>query len=467
MQSSNAILHRYKHGQRLLEFGLTGRLKEPNGYFRFGPDVICYGQTTGKAIPAADGTLFDASKSVERRGGDTALPFDYQQVVDNLWYERYIPGGARSWAEKSWPKRLYYGVRPILPDFMRRRVQKMYLLRQQRTATFPSWPVDRTVDVLLEKVMILGMRATQADRIPFIWFWPHGYKSAAIMTHDVETEAGRNFSDDVMDLDDSFGIKSSFQIVPEKRYAVPTTYLETMRDRGFEVNVHGLDHEGDLFENRKRFVERAKRINEYAGIFRSRGFRSPCLYRNPEWLRELNFSYDMSVPNVAHLEVQRGGCCTVMPYALPGGMLELPLTTTEDYTLFHILKDYSINLWKQQMRLILEGHGLMHFLVHPDYVIPERAWSVYKVLLEEICRLRSNGDVWLTLPGEIERWWRERDQMGLVQDGNTWKIEGNGSQRAVVAYACLDGDRLSYEFNARIQKECRGADAQSGRAAKK
>jgi len=45
------------------------------------------------------------------------------------------------------------------------------------------------------------------------------------------------------------------------------------------------------------------------------------MYQNADWFQELNFSYDMSVPNVARLEAQRGGCCTVLPYALPGGIL--------------------------------------------------------------------------------------------------------------------------------------------------
>ena len=31
------------------------------------------------------------------------------------------------------------------------------------------------------------------------------------------------------------------------------------------------------------------------------------------WQR-LDFSFDMSIPNVAHLDPQRGGCCTIMPY---------------------------------------------------------------------------------------------------------------------------------------------------------
>src|SRR5260370_29876418 len=122
-------------------------------------------------------------------------------------------------------------------------------------------------------------------------------------------------------------------------------------------------------------------------------------------------------------------------------MLELSLTTDEDYSLFQILKDYSTTLWKQQMSIILKGYGLMNFLVHPDYVIPDVARDVYKGLLEEIRRLRSSGDIWVPLPGEVDRWWRERNQMSLVWDRHNCRVEGTGADRARVAYACLDAER--------------------------
>jgi hypothetical protein len=450
LRTSRQILDHFRCREEIPEFCSAERLKGPNGYFRFGPSAICYGQATAETHSAANGDLFDASQHLLDKGRTIVLPFDHNQVLENLRYERYVSlSGSQRWIDSSWTKKLYYGLRPMLPVSLRRQVQRAYLLHRQDTAAFPRWPVDRSADILLERLLALAMPSLQADRIPFIWFWPDGYKACAMMTHDVETTAGRDFCDKLMDVDDAFGIKSSFQIVPETRYEVPSAYLETIRDRGCEVNVHGLDHEGDLFENRERFVECAKKINNYAELFRSRGFRSPSLYRNADWFQELNFSYDMSVPNVARLEPQRGGCCTVLPYFLPGGMLELPLTTTEDYSVFHILKDYSITLWKQQMSVILKGHGLMHFLVHPDYVISDRAQGVYKALLEEICRIRSSQDVWVALAGDVDRWWRERNQMKLVSDGHNWRIEGTGSERARVAYACLDGDRLSYEIGSR------------------
>jgi len=448
-QSSKQILDHFRCGREIPQFCVAERLKGPNGYFRFGSDAVCYGQASAEIHSALNGNLFDASLHVHHNERTIVLPFDPNQVLQNLRYERHAPAPkSQWWIEASWTKKLYYASRPMLPVSIRRQLQKAYLLHRQDTVAFPRWPVDRSADILLERLLALAMQWSQTDRIPFIWFWPDGYKAAAIMTHDVETAGGRDFCDKLMDADDAFGIKSSFQIVPEKRYEVTSAYLESIRGRGFEVNVHGLDHDGDLFANRERFVESAQKINKYAELFRSRGFRSPCLYRNVDWFQELNFSYDMSVPNVARLAAQPGGCCTVLPYALPGGMLELPLTTSEDYSLFHILKDYSITLWKQQMSIILGGHGLVHFLVHPDYVMPERAWSVYKALLEEISRVRSGGDIWITLAGEVDRWWRERDQMKLVSDGHNWRIEGTGSERARVAYARLDGDRLVYELEA-------------------
>jgi hypothetical protein len=194
-------------------------------------------------------------------------------------------------------------------------------------------------------------------------------------------------------------------------------------------------------------LKAAARINEYARQYGSLGFRSPVLYRNADWIHHLDFSYDMSVPNVARLEAQRGGCCTVMPYVLPGGVTELPLTTTEDYTLFHILKDYSTTLWKQQMSMILERHGLISFIVHPDYLTSDRAIDVYRELLQEVDRLRSEESVWLALPRDVDAWWRDRSAMKLVAVGNRWKIEGPGADRARVAYACLDGDRLCYQVD--------------------
>jgi hypothetical protein len=281
--------------------------------------------------------------------------------------------------------------------------------------------------------------------VPFIWFWPNGAPNCMIMTHDVETSAGRDFSSKLMDLDDAYGIKASFQVIPEKRYSVSDEYVAGIRSRGFEFNIHDLNHDGHLYRERSEFMSRAAKVNDYVRRYNARGFRAGAMYRNQDWYDAFEFSYDMSVPNVAHLEPLRGGCCTVMPYFI-GKIVELPLTLAQDYSLFHILNDYSITLWKQQLALIRQRNGLMSFIAHPDYLIDPRARKVYESLLAYLRQMITREGIWEALPGEVDQWWRARSQMTLAPRGDDWEIQGPEKERAQVAYAVLNNGRLTYEL---------------------
>ncbi len=255
------------------------------------------------------------------------------------------------------------------------------------------------------------------------------------------------FCERLMDLDDAHDLKSAFQLIPEGQADVWRTLAERIRRRGFEVNLHDLNHDGFLFNDHQQFLERAKAINRYAREYACDGFRSGAMYREQRWYEAFGFAYDMSVPNVAHLEPQRGGCCTVMPYFV-GDILELPLTTLQDYSLFHILDDYSLTLWQQQIASIREQHGLITFLAHPDYLVDPAALEVYKSLLAHLDDVREESNVWVALPGDVNRWWRSRRQMSLVPDGASWRIEGPDAHRARLAYATLDGEDVRYELAA-------------------
>jgi hypothetical protein len=251
----------------------------------------------------------------------------------------------------------------------------------------------------------------------------------------------------LMDVNDSFGIKASFQVIPEERYHVTAAFLQSIRDRGFEVVVHDLNHDGHLFRDRERFVERAAKINAYGKEFGATGFRAGVLYRNQLWYDLLDFEYDMSVPNVAHLDPQRGGCCTVMPYFV-GKVLEIPVTTTQDYTLFHILNDYSTTLWERQIELIMEKHGLISVVIHPDYITGARAKNTYEGLLAHLAQLKVRRNLWVTTPGEVNTWWRQRSEMTLVEEEGQLRIEGAGKERAAIAYASEQGGRLVLSLTA-------------------
>ena len=435
-----------------VDLHLKGELLPGPGFFRVGPDLTCYGTlSAGRTCRDSSGPLDDVFSAVHVEKSACVLPFDLDEVVQNLRLERY--DGAmpvvRSSVTKSVTRKTYYAMRPFLPTPVRKHLQRMALRGWDR-ARFPGWPIDQTVDRLFDRMMGCVIRANSGERVPFIWFWPEGYSSCAIMTHDVETVAGRDFCSTLMDLDDSFDIKASFQVVPERRYEVPDEFLGALRERGFEINVHDFNHDGNLFRDREEFLRRVARINDYGRKFRAVGYRSGALYRNQDWYEFFECSYDMSVPNVGHLDPQRGGCCTTKPYFI-GKILEIPVVATQDYTLFNILSQYSMDLWDQQIELVLAQNGLISFIVHPDYLLDARARDVYCALLARLAQLRRQSKMWIPLPRELNDWWRSRNQMRLVKEGSAWQIDGPEKRRARIAYASLEGDRVVYSFDSEFQ----------------
>jgi len=404
----------------------------------------CPPQFIGTSL-TADSCLPDLPDDALTRWPGFQLHFEVDQLVDHLRHERYttsLHGIFPRAASNPLLSKLYYSVRPFLPVSLRRLLQRMYLRGWERI-TFPAWPVDLTVERWLETALLFSMKDRGIDTVPFIWFWPDGASGAAILTHDVETEQGRDFCPRLMDIDESFGLRASFQIVPEQRYPVTTAFLEEIRERGHEINVHDLNHDGNLFRDRREFLSRVKAINGYGRLWGAKGFRSGVLYRNLDWYDALEFEYDMTVPNVGYLDPQGGGCCTAFPYFI-GGILELPLTTTQDYSVFHILREQRIDLWKTQANLVMEKHGLLSFLTHPDYLLESGAQSKYRDLLAFLVELKSERDLWIGLPNHVNEWWRQRSKMILVPDGKGWRIEGTGNERARVAYAHIDGNKLTY-----------------------
>lgn len=402
------------------------------GYFSFGQRATCFGYYSGQP-PAreASGYLHNALNETFIDDGTVHLPFDPDEIAENLRRELYV--GEWRADVLSLLVNFYYFIRPGLPIGLRSRIQQLHL-RGWQHLSFPRWPVDCSVDELFTSMMLLALRASGAQEIPFVWFWPEGRASCAVITHDVESTKGRDFCPALMDIDDSRGIKASFQVVPEGRYEVSSQFLESVRDRGFEVAVHDLNHDGHLYRNRAEFLRRATKINSYVRKYQAQGFRAGVLYRKQLWYDALKCSYDMSVPNVAHLDPQRGGCCTVMPYFV-GDILEIPVTTVQDYTLFYILNDYSTRLWQQQSEEIMRRYGLMSFIVHPDYILNAHARQVYESLLDYLAAIRQSKGVWIATPGEVNQWWRQRAAMTLAEINGTWEVRGEGSERACVAYA--------------------------------
>ena len=442
---TQAVNDRYRCPEKFVDLALSKQLSSSDGYFRFGPDAICYGRSSsGTLALRPDSSLYDSIGDAISSDGKLSLPFDPTEIIDNLRLERYANAQDIGNSFENLLRSLYYLLRPLTNLAVRRRIQKFHA-RNWKKHSFPKWPVDTTVEDICETILMMSMQAKGVERVPFVWYWPDGASGCLTMTHDVETSFGRDHCADLMDIDDAFEIKAAFGIVPEERYEVLPDLLRSIRNRGFGLVVQDLNHDGRLFDTKEEFLRRAKIINRYCREYGAKGFRAAVLYRKPEWYDAFEFAFDMSVPNVAHLDPQRGGCCTVMPYFI-GHVLELPVTTIQDYTLFHVLGERSIDLWKAQAGLILRKNGLMSFNVHPDYVIGHNTLSVYETLLRYLQELRQKTRIWATLPGEVDSWWRARNKMSVVEDGNSWRIVGDGAERAVLAFAKNVDGNLVYEL---------------------
>lgn len=442
--ANDCVVDYFRCPREFARLALREGHRQGPGYFQFGEDAMCFGGCIDRIPPSRpEPPLPDLMGSVEAGEGEVRLPFDPAEVVDNLRRELY----ADEWRAGSSGliAAAYYLIRPLLGVSLRKHLQKFHL-RDWRKIAFPRWPVDCSVDDLMRQLLQFCVEAGPERRVPIIWFWPDGLSAAAVMTHDVEATAGRDFCSRLADVDERYGIRGSYQVIPEERYAVSAEFLDSLRKRGCEIAVHDLNHDGHLYKNREQFQRRAEKINSYLKEYRCEGFRAGVLYRKQIWFDALECAFDMSVPNVAHLDPQRGGCCTVMPYFI-GRLLEIPVTMAQDYTLFNILNDYSIELWKRQAEKVIARNGLMSFIAHPDYVIGAREMAVYEELLGYIATLGRERNVWIATPGEVNRWWRERAAMRLVERNGRWHIEGQGSERARVVWATADWGRLAFEFD--------------------
>ena len=194
--------------------------KSTAGFFRFGTDIVCYGECSSGVAPDVQAAAnFDAAKAMTVSESEIRLPFDISDVIENLRRENYVKQlnhGQERLAQHTLVRDAYYFVRELLPVWIRRYLQRAYF-KDWQNLPFPHWPVDFTVDSLHEAFLRLTMRAQGCDKVPFIWFWPDGASGCLILTHDVETAAGRDFTSSLMDIDTSHGFRASFQVVPEER----------------------------------------------------------------------------------------------------------------------------------------------------------------------------------------------------------------------------------------------------------
>jgi len=249
--------------------------------------------------------------------------------------------------------------------------------------------------------------------------WPENKKFAVALTHDVETKKGHAKCLDLAELEQKLGFRSSFHFVPE-RYNVDPDLRNQLVDRGFEIGIHGLNHDGRLYKSYNEFLKRAKKINRYIQEWDAVGFRSPSMHHNLEWIRELDIKYDSSTFDTDPFEPQPDGVGTIFPFCVSkgndnNGYVELPLTMPQDFTLFVLMKEGNIDIWKKKLDWIAEHGGMVLMVTHPDYMsfngnnpkTEEYPAEYYEEFLEYL-KEKYEGKYWHVLPKEMALFWSSK-----------------------------------------------------------
>ncbi len=325
-------------------------------------------------------------------------PPDGDTLVEQILGEGQF--GPERW-RLSTAKRLYYEVKPLMPRPLIVALRQIYS-RGAEEETLVHWPIEERYVTFLYEVLreVQAIRGGMLSHRPL---WPNGHPYAFVLTHDIETAAGQAFVRTIADLDESFGFHSSINFIPE-RYKIDYSLMDELRQRGFEIGVHGLKHDGKEFQSKQVFMQRAKLINHYLKDFQAIGFRAPLMHREPEWMQVLEIEYDLSFFDTDPYEPMPGGVMTIWPYFV-GRFVELPYTLIQDHTLVKVLRETTPDIWLRKVDFIEQNRGMALINTHPDYLTDSAVMEVYVSFLHQ---MKERGGFWNALPCEVARWWRRR-----------------------------------------------------------
>jgi glycosyltransferase involved in cell wall biosynthesis len=220
-----------------------------------------------------------------------------------------------------------------------------------------------------------------------------------------------------MNLELKHGFHSCFNFVPEGEYRTPDALRKTLDQAGFEVGIHGLEHDGKLYSSKASFASKASRIKQYVQKWNASGFRSPLMQHKLGWQHALGVEYDASTFDTDPFEPESDGAGTIFPFWVPGpngtGYVEMPYTLVQDFNLFGVLREQNIDIWKRKVDWVVEHGGMVLLNTHPDYMCfdgkqerDEFPVSRYEDFLRYV-REKYEGSYWGALPREVARYYRE------------------------------------------------------------
>ncbi|XZE54976.1 hypothetical protein SH139x_000962 [Planctomycetaceae bacterium SH139] len=288
-------------------------------------------------------------------------------------------------AQLSKQFQLFYHVRSYLPIFARQLLQRV---RNRRVSPVGDWYLPP------------GLLAHLAGRPNLTHpVWPNAAPFSLVLTHDVETKEGVEKIDRLAAIEEALGFRSCWNIVPYK-YKTDAGLIRSLRERGHEIGIHGYNHDGKLFLNKKTFDARVPLINQAIEELGTVGFRTPMVHRNLSWLQQLNIKYDSSCFDIDPFQAMPGGVQSWWPFRV-GKFIELPYTLPQDHTLLVTLGESTDRIWQLKLEEIRRFGGMALVLTHPDYLDSPERLGIYRGFLESI---QNEHTPWHALPSEMAKW---------------------------------------------------------------
>lgn len=296
--------------------------------------------------------------------------------------------------------RLFYLLKPLVPRTLQIWLRRK-IIRNQAKRYKDIWPIDE-----------------RAGGAPAGWpGWPDGKRFALVLTHDVDTARGYERCLALAEVEERLGFRSSFNFVP-LRYTISSDVLNSLKERGFEVGVHGLYHDGRYYDSKNTFLERAIKINQYLKTWDCAGYRAPCMIHKLDWFHELNIEYDASTFDTDPFEPKPQGAGTIFPFIVTcdetkNQYVELPYTLPQDFTLFVLMQQQNTDVWKRKLDWLVRHGGVALMNTHPDYMSfngamcsnEEYPARYYEQFLSHV-QDEYGGQYWHALPRDLARFWR-------------------------------------------------------------
>jgi len=363
----------------------------PVGTPEAGETVAVWRGAGGEAVPAA-----------VRTGQELKATFDVAGLVDAIRREGYLPATPNRF--RWFP--FHYHHLPGAVRLAAFRAVSAIQRRRARRRPFPQYPVDCSADLLRHLAVQTGICRRRPD-------WPDGKRFAVVLTHDVDTAAGQEFSRRMADRVRGKSLEAAWFIVG-RSYEAEYGFWEELVSGGHEIGLHGVSHDNRLADLPAQKI--AARLDSCQGLVERLsvvGFRSPSFRVSDALYAEVakRFQYDTSVPDtdMGGPWYPRRGCCTVFPFQRDGvTVLPVTLPPEDKFRLAGLTDDEMLGRWRRKLAVIQRIGGLANLAIHAEpHLWPGSALDrLYDRLLDLLLEF---SDAWHTTPRQVAELYRGID----------------------------------------------------------